>query len=203
MHAARVALEPVVRRLLDPWMTAPSRLLGTGPVVASDLAGAQAPQRQKRLLRVDRGDLLLALGDHEMENYLDLATGEVFPVFDDFSEETEDRARIEEDPDRYLPIEPVPSHEGFRWMEDFAREQESDKVRRDLLRALERRRPFRSFKDELMSYPETRSEWFIYEEKRLLDHAREWLSAEGVDVEIVDIPPPSHLADGPRAEDVC
>ena len=37
MHAARVSLGPVVQRLLDPLMTMPSRLLGTGRVVANDL----------------------------------------------------------------------------------------------------------------------------------------------------------------------
>lgn len=37
MAAAREALEPVVQRLLDPLMSAPSKLLGTGPVVVNDL----------------------------------------------------------------------------------------------------------------------------------------------------------------------
>ena len=35
--AARVVLEPVVRRVLHPLMTVPSRLLGTGPVVVKDV----------------------------------------------------------------------------------------------------------------------------------------------------------------------
>jgi len=38
MDAARAALGPVVRRLLDPQMTSPAVLLGTGRVVMSDLA---------------------------------------------------------------------------------------------------------------------------------------------------------------------
>ncbi len=37
MSAAREALEPVVARLLDPSMTAPAMLLGTGRVVLNDL----------------------------------------------------------------------------------------------------------------------------------------------------------------------
>lgn len=36
--AAREALEPAVRRLLEPLMAAPSRLIGAGPVVEDDLA---------------------------------------------------------------------------------------------------------------------------------------------------------------------
>ena len=37
MSAAREALGPIVQRLLDPLMTAPSRLVGTGLVVVDDL----------------------------------------------------------------------------------------------------------------------------------------------------------------------
>ena len=38
--AARAVLEPVVRRVLHPLMSAPSRLLATGPVVRHYAAGA-------------------------------------------------------------------------------------------------------------------------------------------------------------------
>lgn len=39
MQAARQALGPVVGRLLDPMMTTPSTLIGTGEVLVSDLVG--------------------------------------------------------------------------------------------------------------------------------------------------------------------
>jgi hypothetical protein len=45
MAAAREALGPVVQRLLDPLMTAPSQLLGTGPVVVDDLSRVQPDSR--------------------------------------------------------------------------------------------------------------------------------------------------------------
>lgn len=35
--AARLALEPAVRRLLTPLMAAPSRIIGVGPVVTADV----------------------------------------------------------------------------------------------------------------------------------------------------------------------
>jgi hypothetical protein len=38
--AARSVLEPEVQRLLRPLMTAPSQVIGTGPVVATDLTRA-------------------------------------------------------------------------------------------------------------------------------------------------------------------
>ncbi|NZA26577.1 hypothetical protein H0E84_09285 [Luteimonas sp. SJ-92] len=42
MHAAREALGPAIGKLLGPLMTAPSVLLGTGPVVVNDLLEAAA-----------------------------------------------------------------------------------------------------------------------------------------------------------------
>jgi hypothetical protein len=40
MHEAREALGSLVDRLLNPLMTAPSKLLGTGRVVANDLVSS-------------------------------------------------------------------------------------------------------------------------------------------------------------------
>ena len=45
MASAREALGPVVQRLLDPLMSAPSKLLGTGPLVVNDLAQVQRASR--------------------------------------------------------------------------------------------------------------------------------------------------------------
>jgi len=44
MHAARAALGPVIGQLLEPLMTAPSTLLGTGRVVVGDLVGVDPGQ---------------------------------------------------------------------------------------------------------------------------------------------------------------
>lgn len=144
-------------------------------------------------LQIDCGDLLFALGSHDTEHYLDLETGVVIPIFEDVFDDEQPELDLE-DGNRYRFIEPVPSHEGFEWMESFARRQQDGRVRADLLAALERRRPFRSFKDALASYPEVRTRWFEFEEERLLQYAREWLLGEGIQAELVvpaapDLPP--------------
>jgi hypothetical protein len=41
--AARVVLDPAVRRLLQPVMAAPSRLLGAGPIVVKDVVDLAKP----------------------------------------------------------------------------------------------------------------------------------------------------------------
>jgi hypothetical protein len=147
------------------------------------------------LLRIDRGDLLMALSSHHLEHYLDLQTGVVIRRFEDLDlDDEEDRAALEKDLERYRSIEPIPSPEGFRWMESFALQQADQQAREDLLSALERRRPFRSFKDALLSYPELRAGWFAFEEERVLEYAREWLSGEGIQAELVAVPPPEASA---------
>lgn len=45
MHAAREAIGPVVERLLEPHMTRPAVLLGTGRVVVNDLVPERSPDR--------------------------------------------------------------------------------------------------------------------------------------------------------------
>ncbi|OQW33916.1 MAG: hypothetical protein A4E19_19320 [Nitrospira sp. SG-bin1] len=47
MHEAREALDPLVDRLLNPLMTAPSKLLGTGRVVVNDLVSSLGNPERK------------------------------------------------------------------------------------------------------------------------------------------------------------
>src|SRR4051794_38094038 len=75
--------------------------------------------------------------------------------------------------ERYLSIPSMSSNEGFRIMERFAASQEG-RVREALLGALDRRHPFRSFKDALRG--EVRERWFAYHEQRARRGAR--LAAE-------------------------
>jgi hypothetical protein len=139
-------------------------------------------------LRIHLGEFLLALSSHDIEHYLDLQSGLVVPVFEDIGED-DGVPDVDEEPDRYRFIEPVPSHEGFRWMEQFALDQTDAEVRNELLAALDRRRPFRTFKDALLPYPAVRAEWFANEQERLLEYARSWLLGEEIDAELASTPP--------------
>jgi hypothetical protein len=141
-------------------------------------------------IRIDRGQLEAAFdsGDGMMRWYLDRQTGDLVPLseWDELEEEEEIRAAVNDDgDDRYLEVPSLPSHEGFRIMEDFARTMEDGRVRGALLDALERRRPFRSFKDALEGFPGVREAWFAYHDERLGQHAKRWLAEEGIEAEMV------------------
>jgi hypothetical protein len=157
-------------------------------------------------ISIDEGELLMAMesGDGMTQWFLDRQTGAVIGLGDDVmldddddDEDLEDWEREEEalrrtiydesdgEDGRYLPIESLGSHEGFRIMERFAAAQDGRRVREALLDALDRRRPFRSFKDALAGFPDVREAWFRYQEGQLREEALAWLRSEGIDAELV------------------
>jgi hypothetical protein len=70
-------------------------------------------------------------------------------------------------------------------MERFAASLEHGRARDALFDALDRRRPFRSFKDALAGFPDVREAWFKYQEGQLREEALAWLRSEGIDAELV------------------
>lgn len=141
-------------------------------------------------IRIDQGELEEAFdsGDGMMRWYLDRETGDLIPLsdWDEIEEEREIREAIDDDADdRYLAVPSLPSHEGFRIMEDFARSLDDGRARGALLDALERRRPFRSFKDALEGFAGVREAWFAYHSERLRQDAVSWLASEGIEAELV------------------
>lgn len=151
-----------------------------------------------KTLPIDLGWLTMALEDNSLEHrhYLDLQTGNVILV-SDYSEDPEaDEAEIEENPDRYLFIEPLEGGEGFRVMEDFVDSLPEGEARRDLMRVLGRAKPFRNFKEALRDWPELREKWFVFHNERLEARAREWLA--GHQIEPVPAPPGGGFGFPPR-----
>jgi hypothetical protein len=147
-------------------------------------------------IRIDAGDFLLALDSHapELENYLDLRTGAIIPVTDYVPSDPE-YAEFEEHRDDgtlYRLIDPVPSRQGWDWMDDFAGDVADPRAREALLRSIEGSGAFGRFKRTLHAYPELRDAWFRFQEERLLEYAREWLADEGIDAELTELPARPH-----------
>ena len=131
-------------------------------------------------MKIDLEDLTVAMEDNfeGIAWYLDKETGKVVLVSEGKIEEEEELAQqIEQNPDRYVFVERVESHEGFRIMEDFIDSLPESKAQDDLADAIRRRKPFRSFKDALSFYPDIREQWFAFHEEALAQMAREWLGS--------------------------
>ena len=137
-------------------------------------------------LTVRADEFIMAFEDNDpsAQYFFDRQTGEVFPIFEDAMVE-EDQALLEADPDRYVLIEPAPSSVGYVIMMDFVEILPEGKVRRELDRALEQKRPFRRFKDVLLNYPSVREDWFRFNEQAFIKIIQEWLHDYGLEVTLV------------------
>src|SRR2546422_9254283 len=117
---------------------------------------------EPRRVPVDWDDLELALTMplEEWASYLDVRTGRVRVYRSQpFGGEREDDELTEEEVEAGLAdgtliaVEPVPSSVEYDWMAEFADAVPDARLRRALQAALERRRPFRGFKDALADHP--------------------------------------------------
>ena len=123
--------------------------------------------------------LALGLEDHDLLHtyYLDTQTGEVLIISEEFREDDPRTAEIAEEVGiRFLRIEPMASHEGYRIMEDFVRSLPPSRVREKLEWSLEGPKPFRRFKTALREDDEVRKEWFDFHKARMSKRAIEWLA---------------------------
>jgi hypothetical protein len=68
-------------------------------------------------------------------------------------------------------------------MEDFIDSLGDTKEADKLRDALNRRKPFRQFKDTLCDYPDLREAWFKFEQQALALLAGEWCEANGIEAE--------------------
>jgi hypothetical protein len=113
--------------------------------------------------------------------FLDTETGDILlntEGVDDLPEDLEDNPR-------YRVIDPLASYESFQIMEDFVDNLGDIKEASRLRDALNRRKPFRQFKDTLFDYTELSEAWFEFEHKELARLAQEWCEENGIKAEWV------------------
>lgn len=79
------------------------------------------------------------------------------------------------DPDRYLPVPPLPASQGFALMRAFVEALPAGPAQAHLARALGDRHPFHAFHAALRAHPRDRERWFKYHEDRMLEIAQAWL----------------------------
>ncbi|MCD6393542.1 MAG: hypothetical protein J7M40_08540 [Planctomycetes bacterium] len=146
--------------------------------------------------QIDLNELVFVLEWHsdETASYLDVETGQIVQVSDLFDDADERlREQIEENPERYRYIEPIDSHEGFRMMSRFVDSLPEGEAQKVLAKSLQRRSPFRNFKDDLYEFGDVQKQWYKFHNEQLVQAAKEWLEAEEIDAELVS-------ATGPRSD---
>lgn len=115
--------------------------------------------------------------------YLDTETGDIL-----LSTEGVDESDLPddlEDSPRYRLIDPLASYESFQIMEDFVDSLGDTKEAVRLEDALNRRKPFRQFKDTLHDHTNLSDAWYAFEKQELTSLAEEWCEDNGIDAEWV------------------
>lgn len=133
-------------------------------------------------MKVNLEELVAALEGNigEMEYYLDRHTGEVVIWVDEEITGEEPPEIVE---GRHLRIEPLPSWQGYRDMEEFIETVGSEALQDRLSSAIKGRGAFRRFKDALRDHPAERDAWFAFQGGRMRERALAWLSERGIEVE--------------------
>ena len=111
--------------------------------------------------------------------YLNTETGEILLETEDLEEcdQAEDLA----DNPGYCLIDPLSSHISFQIMEDFVDSLGDTKEAGKLQDALNRRKPFRQFKDTLHEHTNLSEAWYAFEQQELKRLAEEWCESNGIE----------------------
>mgnify|MGYP005873291875 CR=1 FL=1 len=137
-------------------------------------------------MKIDIQELAMVLEDNsaEVSYYFDRETGEVIPIMINFGMDAsdEDEEEINDNPDRYIFIEPLDSRTGYRIMEDFVTNLPDGPAKELLERALSWKKPFSNFKSALLEFPELKEPWFKHHDARLEEIVRQWLEAHEIDI---------------------
>lgn len=92
--------------------------------------------------------------------------------------------RLEEmDDDRYLMIPARLPQDNFMIMKMFVYEKIQDAtIAEKFNQILERKKPFRNFKDLLLDYPALREQWFTYHREHLKNETINWLCINNIEL---------------------
>lgn len=148
--------------------------------------------------KIDREALVVAIETEmpEVENYLDLRTGEILTIIGPVWTSDPDRVPIDEiardnrrlaerirtEPECFELVPSVASEAGFRWMQEFAATVADDALREKLQKLLRDCTDdcFRAFRQELPRLPESeRERWFAFRNEKIEEFINAWVEGLG------------------------
>ena len=123
-----------------------------------------------------------------VQNFIDLETGEIVRISDLEGDEEEAKAygKIDSDPDRYLRIDRLPSHDAHQQMVDFTGNVKDSSLRAKLADDLKGKGAFSKFRQTLSRYPKEQERWFKYKDELMRKLALDWLEENEIDYQIVE-----------------
>lgn len=136
-------------------------------------------------LAIDFEELVDAFEESDVMHhfFIDTKDNTLIYINEDLDEDAAEQLEKMED-DRYLMIPTRFPQDNFRIMESFIYEKiQDDKIAEKFNQALERKKPFRNFKDLLFDYPDLREQWFVYHREHLKNETINWLCASDIVLE--------------------
>ena len=136
----------------------------------------------------------------DQESFLDFENGDLLSIVEGEPDATARRAKVANNPDRYIRVDPASSREQYRWMERFVSSVQDQPLRERLLVAIDGKGAFRRFKDVLLAFPAERERWFAHRSELLHLHIQTWL--EHMKIEVAVPPPWGTVLAHPETADV-
>jgi hypothetical protein len=87
----------------------------------------------------------------------------------------------EESETRYVKIPTIDASKSYKLMEQFAAQVEDERERDKLFRALDMKKPFRSFKDALLDIC-LQDDWYSFAHQFGKKEIQEWLQLKGIEI---------------------
>lgn len=89
-------------------------------------------------------------------------------------------AAVRADPQRYLPIEAIPSRIQYQWLAEFINSVTEEPSKSRMEAAINGKGAFRRFKDILLTMPEERRRWFECRDQMMRRRIVEWVQEHGL-----------------------
>jgi len=94
----------------------------------------------------------------------------------------QDKKRISDDPDNFIEIPKAESHEAFQIMEDFTEQLSDERMQDNLVRALNRPKPFHNFRFVLDEDNDVLQQWYKFRDAAYLEKAKDFLAENNIKV---------------------
>jgi hypothetical protein len=135
-------------------------------------------------LAIDFEELVEAFEESDVMHhfFIDTKNTKIIYINEDLDEDAAEQLEKMED-DRYVMIPPRFPEDDFLIMELFVYEKIQDgTIAEKFNQALERKKPFRNFKDLLFDYPSLREQWFDYHHEHLKNETINWLCNNNIEL---------------------
>jgi len=90
-------------------------------------------------------------------------------------------AQLRNEPEKYIPVDAVPSRIQYQWLDSFIKTVEDEAVRGRMEAAVNGKGAFRRFKDILLTLPDERRRWFEFRDLLLRQRIVEWVREVGIE----------------------